>query len=198
MVKSYFVIFTVSFLFFIAGTNYAGIQTVKADMSKTNNMIPVELQNITSHFCNTMLGTNEIDPKVLQFVIDNDPNMTRGPQQYEKSIVAEQFWKTLEKKTIMSDLKFNSVSGINNSITYVPQNEISDLMCPGNWGLNGTFKTNDGKTYNFEFNASDFSYNFNPTLQSSDVVIPEFLFAIPVLLISITSLIVLHRIRKRK
>lgn len=168
-----------------------------ADMSYTNSMIPVELQNITSHFCNTMLGTNEIDPKVLQFVIDNDPNMTKESQQYEKSVIAEQFWKTLEKKTVMSDLKFSSVGGINNSITYVPQNEASNLMCPGNWGLNGTFKTNDGKTYNFEFNASDFNYDFNTTLQASNVVIPEFPFTIPVLLISITSLIVFYRISRK-
>jgi hypothetical protein len=192
MVKSYFVIFTISFLLFIASINYAGIQTVKADMSKTNSMISIELQNMTLHFCNTMLGTNEIDPKVLQFVIDNNPNMTKESQQHEKSIIAEQFWKTLEKKTIMSDLKFSSVGGITNSITYVPQNEVSNLMCPGNWGLNGTFKTNDGKTYNFEFNANDFNYNFNPTLQESNVVIPEFPVSVPILLISMASLIALR------
>jgi hypothetical protein len=191
-------IFTISFLFFIVITNYTGIQTVNADMSKTSNMIPVELQNITSHFCNTMLGTNEIDSKVLQFVIDNNSNMTKGSQQHEKSIVAEQFWKTLEKKTIMSDLKFSSVSGINNSITYMPQNVVSSLMCPGNWGLNGTFKTNDGRLYNFEFNADDFNYNFNPTLQTSNVVIPEFPFSVPILFASITSLIILHKINLTK
>ena len=195
MTKSYFIIFTISLLFFIAIINYGNIQTVKADVSKTNSMISVELQNMTLHFCNTMLGTNEIDPKVLQFVIDNNPNMTKGSQQYDKSIIAEQFWKTLEKRTIMSDLKFSSVGGIANSITYPPQNIVSNLMCPGNWGLNGTFKTNDGKTYDFKFNSNDFSYNFLPTLKASNVVIPEFPFAIPILAVSIIPLIIFYRIK---
>jgi len=190
----YFPIFVIAFLFIFISINSTNAQ-MSPDVSVNINSttpFPTDLRNITSHFCNTMLGSNEVDPQILQFVIENNPNAIKNSnQQFEKSIVVKQFWNILEQKIIISDPKFHSIGGVDNSIIFSSQNEVSNLMCPGTWGLNGTFESNNEKTYNFKFTASDYNYRFVPTVKTLDTI-PEFPLAIPILAVSITSLIIFY------
>lgn len=181
------------------------IKTSNGDMisnltsqTMTENFIPfpADLQNITLQFCNTFIGSSEIDPQVLQFVIKNNPGIIQNSSDpgFEKSSISKQFWETVERKAISSDPKFIFNNGMNNSIAFLPQHVISNLMCPGTWGQNGTFKSNNGTIDNFVFSANDYNYQFIPVVQTHDVIIPEFPIVVPVLLIGITSLIVFYRL----
>jgi hypothetical protein len=179
--------------------NHGGVISNPTSQTMTENFIPfpTDLQNITSQFCNTFIGSSEIDPQVLQFVIKNNPDIIQNSSdpESEKSFISKQFWETVERKAISSDPKFIFNNGMNNSITFLPQHGISDLMCPGTWGQNGTFKSNNGTIDNFVFSANDYNYQFIPVVQTHDVIIPEFPIVVPVLLIGITSVIVFYRLR---
>ncbi len=179
--------------------NHGGVISNLNNQAITENFIhfPIDIQNITSQFCNTFIGSSEIDPQVLQFVVKNNPGIIQNSSDPEsaKSFISKQFWETVERKIISSDSRFISNDGINNSITFLPQHEISNLMCPGTWGQNGTFKSNNGIVNNFAFSANDYNYQFIPVVQTHDAIISEFPVTIPVLLIGITSLIVFYRLR---
>ncbi len=179
--------------------NHGGvISNLNSQVIKENFIpFPIDLQNITSQFCNTFIGSSEIDPQVLQFVVKNNPGMIQNYSDPEskKLFIFKQFWETVERKIISSDSKFVSNNGVNNSIAFLPQHGISNLMCPGTWGQNGTFKSNNGTMGNFAFSANDYNYQFIPVVQTHDVIIPEFPVTVPVLLIGITSLIIICRLR---
>lgn len=180
--------------------NHGGvISNLDSQVIKENFIpFPINLLNIASQFCITFIGSSEIDPQVLQFVVKNNPGIIQNSSdpESEKSFMSKQFWETLERKIISSDSKFVSNNGINNSIAFLPrQHGISNLMCPGTWGQNGTFKSNNGTMSNFAFSANDYNYQFIPVVQTHDVIIPEFPVTVPVLLIGITSLIIICRLR---
>lgn len=196
----YFTIPVILFLATLASTNFVIAQSVpsKTDVGLVGPIpFPSDLKNMTLHFCNTMLGAGGIDPQVLQFVIANNPNAIKNinDSRAEKSIISAQFWEILERKLIAATSEFSYLNGTTNSIVFPPQNETSNLMCPGTWGLNGTFESNDGTKYKFEFSANDYNYEFIPIAQTSGKTVPEFPFTIPILLISITSFIVFYRIK---
>ncbi|MGI0058367.1 MAG: hypothetical protein ACREBJ_01255, partial [Nitrosotalea sp.] len=178
--------------------NHGGVISNLNNQTMTENFIPfpIDLQNITSQFCNTFIGSSEVDPQVLQFVVKNNPGIIQNSSDPEskKSFISKQFWETVERKIISSDSKFISNDGINNSISLLPQHEISNLMCPGTWGQNGTFKSNNGTARNFAFSANDYNYQFVPVVQTHDAIIPEFPVPVPILLIGITSLIIFYRL----
>ena len=178
--------------------NHGGvISNLDSQVIKENFIpFPIDLQNITSQFCNTFIGSSEIDPQVLQFVVKNNPGIIQNSSdpESEKLFIFKQFWETVERKIISSDSKFISNNGVNNSIVFLPQHGISNLMCPGTWGQNGTFKSNNGTMGSFAFSANDYNYQFIPVVQTHDVIIPEFQVPVPVLLIGITSLIILYRL----
>lgn len=156
-------IFVTVFLVF-SGISLAYAQTTTHVIGK----IPFspETQNLMVRSCGKINDLGDVDPQVVQFVRQNNPNI-------EVSIdnAQELFWDTLYKKFISNVPEFKSLGGKNETIS-IQMGGFVATSCPPIQGGNATFQVNGNQlTYRIGFysDAQAFYYksiNFIHTTQT--------------------------------
>jgi len=208
--------YTSAYAYNSTSTDYGNLSYLNQNQSTpkiiSNGPIPtpLDIQKRMFDWCQAPRNDmGEIDPKISQFVLENNPKVLDNVHDaYTKNhVINGQYWNILQTQLISNTTEFKSLGGNKSSIHFLSGFTLDS--CPPITAINGTFMTHYNESYNFllNYDANTFSYNFSKySLPSysvhvgslSNLPVPEFPFAISILLIGITSLIVFYRIRFRK
>ncbi len=137
-------IIIILFLLF-AGTNFVFAQPASSHVIGKIPFSPY-IQNLMIHSCGRINDIGGVNPQVIQFVRQNNPNTA-----VTNDNVQEIFWNTLYTKFVSEVSEFKSLGGKNDTIG-IKMGGYAALSCPPIQGGNATFQVNGNKlTYMIGF-----------------------------------------------
>jgi hypothetical protein len=156
----------------VTSTAHGGLVRLHNELtSGTVSIGPLPLQSDIRqnmfYWCST-IGNDDsmIDPKILQFVQENSPDLLSKIPDVEQTNqkIRSLYWETLQRKLISDTQEFLYLHGMTSSIIF--QYALSATSCPPITDVNGTFAIKDGNggigKYKFDlgYNAETYQYKF--------------------------------------